>query len=427
MKITLYILCSLLSIVKIFGQDKKIDWLKQHAIVLHLEDSTDQFVRDKDALKKAIGDSKLILLGEETHGDGKAFETKGNLIKFLHEELGFSVLAFESSLYLAEKSNQSMSSSADRMSTLRGSTYPHWSWTVEMQPLLQYITDKATSENPLQISGFDYQAISKVDREGFPIELFKISRAKNIPFADQSEQNDYFIFYSYLSNYFTNVPNDITPETMQSLLHTFTSVSEKFLLGLENDDSDAGKLITQTLRNQVDAAPSLVENFTAKRTGKNFSSNTLRDSIMAENVIWLKEKRYPNEKIIIWAANSHNARNINKTMGDYLFKKYGHDLYSVAFVANDGEWGTINMKNSRPITEAKEDTFENLFHRTGYRDFFLDFRELKNMNNGKWLSEERIMRPHGYFEQTQNWTEVYDAVIFNGTMTRSHLFKVSKD
>src|SRR5690606_39498475 len=33
--------------------------------------------------------------------------------------------------------------------------------------------------------------------------------------------------------------------------------------------------------------------------------DSLRDSLMADNLHWLMTKKFPNEKIIVWAANSH--------------------------------------------------------------------------------------------------------------------------
>jgi erythromycin esterase-like protein len=60
--------------------------------------------------------------------------------------------------------------------------------------------------------------------------------------------------------------------------------------------------------------------------GDNKAQNHLRDSIMAENLIWIQEKRYPTRKIIVWAANSHilnfaDADGYTR-MGNYLKQHY---------------------------------------------------------------------------------------------------------
>lgn len=425
MKYILFIIATLSFTLNVFSQHREIEWLKQEMVVLNL-DTNEQFIQDEASLKKAIGNARIVLLGEETHGDGKAFETKVELIEFLHSELDFNVLAFESSLYLAEKSNQLLASSSDPVQMLRRATYPHWSWTVEVQPLLQYISEKSSSNRPLFVSGFDYQEISPVDRETFPMELFNTLKKLDISFSDQTEQNDYFLFYSYLSNSFYNLPKDMSPEILTHQLNVFTTLSEKFISEFDGKKDDDIQLLSKVLRDKVAAAPKRVDELLKKMNNTNVQGLQMqmwRDSIMAANIVWLKEERYPEGKLIIWAANRHIARNIDKTMGDYLFKKYGEDIYSIAFVANKGEWGTIGMKESKTISEAKENTMENIFSMTARENFFLDFRAHENTKRGKWLSNEMIMRPHGYLEESRVWTDIYDSVIFNNLMTRSRLFK----
>ena len=62
-------------------------------------DARDNDYRDLQFLKELWKDKKLVLLGEQSHGEGTVFEAKVRLIKFLHEEMGFEIVAFESGLY----------------------------------------------------------------------------------------------------------------------------------------------------------------------------------------------------------------------------------------------------------------------------------------------------------------------------------------
>ena len=71
---------------------QKIAWLKENAIRVDLASKDFRF------LDKALKDVDIVLLGEISHGDGKTFIVKTELIKYLHKNLDFDVLVFESGM-----------------------------------------------------------------------------------------------------------------------------------------------------------------------------------------------------------------------------------------------------------------------------------------------------------------------------------------
>ncbi|MFN8947735.1 MAG: hypothetical protein ACK5YG_08510, partial [Alphaproteobacteria bacterium] len=50
---------------------------------------------DLDHVLKAIGNARIVMIGEPWHGDGAAIALRARLVKRLHEKAGFDVLAFE--------------------------------------------------------------------------------------------------------------------------------------------------------------------------------------------------------------------------------------------------------------------------------------------------------------------------------------------
>ncbi|MGB5554717.1 MAG: hypothetical protein WBM83_08685, partial [Flavobacteriaceae bacterium] len=64
-------------------------------LLLGLKAYSQDNLKDLSPLKN----SKIVLLGEQTHGDGAVFDKKVELIKALHEQLGFNIVVFESGMY----------------------------------------------------------------------------------------------------------------------------------------------------------------------------------------------------------------------------------------------------------------------------------------------------------------------------------------
>ncbi|MFM7430454.1 MAG: hypothetical protein ACKO1F_11205, partial [Flammeovirgaceae bacterium] len=104
-----------------------------------------------------------------SHGEGATFQAKVRLIKFLHEQLGFNVLSFESGLYDNYKANELLNSNPS-INPLKQSVFDIWSESKELVPLLEYINTQRKSSTPLLVSGFDCQA-DNLFKENYLLDL----------------------------------------------------------------------------------------------------------------------------------------------------------------------------------------------------------------------------------------------------------------
>jgi erythromycin esterase len=144
--------------------DPRVASLREHAVVLRTITPDDDDFTDLQSLKKLLQDVRIVQLGEQTHGDGATFHAKTRLIRFLHREMGFDVIAFESGLYDCRKAWEQFAAGADPREAAEQGIFGIWTHSEQIQPLLKYIAAAAKTEHPLELCGFDCQFTAAASR-----------------------------------------------------------------------------------------------------------------------------------------------------------------------------------------------------------------------------------------------------------------------
>ncbi|MEO1513484.1 MAG: erythromycin esterase family protein [Bacteroidota bacterium] len=326
-----------------------------------------------DNWKTALKGVEIVALGENTHGLGAVFANKVELVRWLHQNMGFDLLLFESGFgdgHLAWE-NQRTADARDLMSAF--TSYKYYQCE-EMLPLFSYVTEQQGGQRPLQIGGIDcqpqqdhlvryfYDAVDAVDttfgqrlREGMLglKLLYRYEYEKDsLSFVAQREDNKMFL---------EELKGFLKDEKLGFLRNGTTEESWKALY----------ESVNIFHRTYGDIAYGELMGFP--------KSANVRDRSMFENVKWHREQ-YPSRKIIIWAQNSH-IENVAgpepspRWMGHHLKEAYGDRYYSIGAIVYKGR-DLIHWNNT--VNEFEHDTTAFLayhLHQQRYDRLLINLRE----------------------------------------------------
>ena len=420
------------------ANDEQAAWLKEHAAPIRTLDLTEQDDSDLEALRRAIGEARIVMLGEQTHGDGVTFEAKTRIIKYLHEKCGFDILAFESGLYDCHKAWRLLREGKVRPDKAFGTgVFAIWTQSEQVQPLIEYVAKQARGEHPLELVGFDCQFTAEASMMDLPGDLAKFS--KELPATARPDGAWEAVIEA--CQLMGKPPAKLTQKQIDSF-----AVCRKALIEAEVPASanatewEFWKQFLESAREYAKAQRPL----DSKTYESSIAYTNIRDPQMGRNLAWLARKAHPNSKIIVWAASMHIMRNPEnvklivkengkpieprqavghhdktRTMGHTAWGDFKEEMYSVAFIAAKGGFKLPWWDTGRPLDPVIPDSFEDLFLQAGFENAFLDFRN--RPKSGDWLSEPRSARPLGHADSEADWTKVFDAFIFTRNMTGSDL------
>jgi hypothetical protein len=146
----------------------KARWLSDHGVPIRTVDPAEADMADLAPLGLAIGNARLVLLGEQSHGDGTTFLMKCRLVRFLHEKMGFDVLAWESGLYDCREMEAALRSEVPLPEAISKGIFAIWGLSRQVRPVFEYARSTHAAPRPLEMAGFDCQFSSPASRESFP-------------------------------------------------------------------------------------------------------------------------------------------------------------------------------------------------------------------------------------------------------------------
>jgi erythromycin esterase len=410
------------------SSDHRVTWLKAHAIPVRSIDPADDDFSDLKPLKQAIGDAKIVLLGEQTHEDGLTFLAKTRLIKFLHKEMGFDVLTWESGFYDVAKAWELIQGGEDAAASMRRASFPIWTDVEETRALFEYINAAARTKRPLALAGFDCQLTGTVSRDFLVSDLRTFLHDIGIdtsilkagtPLAEGLDE--------LTANRFrTRAVDFVAPDS--AFLEAAGELQKRVASAAASEKTRRQAFWAQLLTSLRQEALHLREHLawidlkaTEEERRAAFSRMwNLRATQMSENMLWLAHEGYRDHKIIGWQATAHamrnqaeidewmpgNIRQGTTSIGHLLWDVLGQELYALGFTSYD-----LSAFEPAPRSSQSEEVeFEELMQAAGLEYALVDFRH--RPAGGEWLDEPIISRPIANFGIKARWPKVLDGMFF---------------
>lgn len=388
--------------VSSFPTNEEIAWLKKNIHPLRTYDPGTDSDEDLQILKKLIGDSKVVALGENTHGSSEIFKMKHRIIKYLAENAGFNIFSIEANMPESYRLNEYIiERKGDPVDLIKGMYF--WTWrTQEVLDMVEWMKKFNETGKKISFTGFDMQFYDGA--------LLEIDRASK-------NQADIQKITAELG---TSL-NAIGSERRNSMKYILAPVKRNEI----TDNLNTLKTWVSGSDKPVADKNWLIQNI---RVLEQFLDTDDRDKYMAENLLWIKS-RNPDSKIVAWAHNGHIQKSDNR-MGMYLSEALKEDYLTIGFTFHKGNY-TATGDMGLSTYEAQESypgTYEYFFNMADEPVFILDLREAKKQDSEhcKWLLGQLPFRSVGARKMVNEFSETslisdFDLVIFIRESTSSSL------
>lgn len=379
-------------------------------------------MKDLDPLLQQIGDSKIVLLGEASHGTSQYYQWRAEISKRLIAEKGFNFIAVEGDwpdCYRVNRYVKGYPDAGPRAYEVLSSfnRWPTWMWAnMEMVYFIEWLKGfnlKKPKDKRVGFYGLDvyslWESLDAVVNYLQKVNPEEVGNAKKAyqcfePFAQDVEH------YALTTAF---VPGSCEKEVVKMLASLRRQLAlykdkgreelfnaeqnaqvvvnaEKYYRTMLRGDAESWNIRDHHMAQTLERLLDLYEDLMEKR---------LKSSDFERADMWPKRA-----KGIVWAHNTHlgdaRATDMKETgmvnLGQIVRAKHGKAVFSVGqgsyrdSVIASREWGSPMKKMNVP--KARKDSWEDVFHQIGKYDQIIVWQKGKP---AKELLQKRGLRAVG--------------------------------
>jgi protein-L-isoaspartate(D-aspartate) O-methyltransferase len=382
---------------------------------------TDIADADLDPVLERIGDARVVLIGEASHGTSEFYRLRAEITKRLIAEKGFSFVAIEGDWPDAARIDHYVRQRDVPPSEWTAfSRFPTWMWrNEETRAFIDWLHDHNTArpwDQRAAFYGLDLYSLYASAREVIAYledvdpDLAAVARQR-YGCLSPWEADPAAYGHAALMGYYTSCEHDVAhmlaellAKRQQYELHD----GERFL------DAEQNAVLVRAAE----------QYYRTMYYGSRASWN-LRDSHMFDTLIRLLAFHGPQAKAVIWAHNSHigdasateMAARGEHNIGQLCRQAFGDAAYRIGFGTYDGtvaaasDWdGPMEVKAVRP---AHPQSYERLFHMTNMPGLMVPLRSDANEKSRDGLLKPRLERAIGviYRPETELASHYFEATL----------------
>jgi len=386
---------------------------------------------DLTPLLQAIGDAKIVLLGEASHGTSEFYTVRAELSKRLIEEKGFTLIAVEGDWPSTQHVNRFIKAYDNEQMDVRDvlkafERWPTWMWANE--EIAEFVTWLKLHNSKIEVK-------KKVGFYGIDVYSLWESLDEVITYLSKTNPNGTDLAFAEKA-FSCFEPFNRHPETyaISSINISEACVDEvsKLLASIRSheDNYQDEKEADLNLKINAIVARNAEEYYRAMVRSDELSWN-VRDEHMVEAINEIMDYHGTESKMIIWEHNTHigdaSATDMEASgmvnVGQIIrLQNRKENVYTVGFGTHRGtviaanEWGVPYKKIDVP--PARTDSWEDALHNAGAFDKLIIFNEENRPLFSNWIGHRAIgVVYHPNFEAYGNYVPSkigsrYDAFIY---------------
>lgn len=350
-----------------------------------------------DRLVRDVCRKEIVLLGEDaSHGGGRTFEVKTEIVERLVSRCGFGAVLFESQFYDLLDVEHAL---ADRTATpaqLAGAIGALWARAEESKPLFDFLYREAMAGR-VRIAGIDPQVggvMGEYSRRRLGGALAgPLAGARRGVCRGEIDMHNGWRYDD------AHPFDDAAQQRLRACIDEIRATLAARDTGVASNDASETAAMAAAYSRYLDMAMN--------------GDGNRRDLGMYENIQWHRGRWPKGTKLIVWCATVHAAKALDglatdmTPMGHHLHAAYGKRAAVIGFTALSGRFGNPGAGGEpNPLQAADAGALENVVlagSDAGLR--YVDQKRLRRLGT-------IVSRPINYRKQhAAPWADVVDGMV----------------